>query len=331
MTDPKGPKIPPAERETGATPPAGDHGPDARHICGPCELGETQGSEVSLKQILEYLKSKKNYIIFGLIFSVALVSLFNSGLDALINSQLFFPERRLAGTPDQYGMTYKNLAIETKDGVHLHGWWIPAPSPKAVLLFFHGNAGNISHRLENLKLLQGLGLSCVIVDYRGYGMSQGSPNEKGFYLDALAAYGAAAHYAQGQQVPLLVFGRSLGGAAALEVANGPAVKGVILESTFTNLGAMAKAVFHLPGSESLFSGRFDSLARIELVKAPLLFFHGDQDHIVPHRLGRELYERAGAPKEFVTLRGAGHNDTISIGGRAYLAKIADFVDSLALR
>ena len=252
------------------------------------------------------------------------------GVDALINSQLFYPERTLAARPDQLGMAYEDQWIEAADGVKLHAWWIPAPRPKAVLLFFHGNAGNISHRLDNLRLLHGLGLSTLILDYRGYGQSQGSPDERGFYLDAAAAYLAARGRAAKAGLRLVVFGRSLGGAAAVAVGGLEGVSGVILESTFTNLGDMARAVFHLPGLDKAFRSRFDSEMRIPAITAPLLFFHGDRDDIVPHELGRRLFDSAGGPKEFITLKGAGHNDTIMMGGQDYLNKIASFVDNLPM-
>ena len=259
------------------------------------------------------------------------MSLFNSSVDALVNSQLFFPERALAATPKDLGMAYEDKALEARDGVRLHAWYIPAQNPKALLLFFHGNAGNISHRLDNVNLLRELGLSCLIMDYRGYGRSDGDPDEKGFYLDAQAGYDAADILSQRLGLPLVVFGRSLGGAAAIAIADQPKVAGLILESTFTNLGDMAKAIFGLPGLQTLLKGRFDSLGRIGAIKAPMLFFHGDQDEIVPFDLGRRLFEKASAPKQFITLSGAHHNDTVMVGGAAYLAKISAFVESLALK
>jgi fermentation-respiration switch protein FrsA (DUF1100 family) len=299
-----------------------------KEIPGPCEIGDTQGPELNFGRMLDFLDKHKKYILFFIIFGGALVSLFASSLDALVNSQLFFPDRVLVANPGELGMPYEDIAIETRDKLRLHAWWIPAKRPKAVLLFFHGNAGNISHRLDNLKLLYGLGISCLIPDYRGYGQSEGHPDEKGFYLDAHAAYGAVMSYATQQGAPLVIFGRSLGGAAAVEVGNGLEVSGVILESTFTNLGDMAKSIFPIPGLDSLLSGRFNSLGRIEAIKAPLLMFHGDQDEIVPYRLGRELFEKASQPKEFVTLKGAHHNDTVMVGGPDYLARISRFVDSI---
>ena len=251
------------------------------------------------------------------------------GIDALINSQLFFPDSEMAAEPAEFGMAFEDQWIDTSDGVRLHSWWIPAHQPKAVLLFFHGNAGNISHRLHNLRLLHGMGISTLIPDYRGYGRSGGRPDEKGFYRDAQAAYVAAAKRAGETKCRLVVFGRSLGGAAAVSVGGLKAVSGVILESTFTNLGDMAKSLYLLPGLDKLLGGRFDSDERIQDIKAPLLFIHGNRDQIVPLSLGRRLYERASGPKAFFTVEGAGHNDTVNTGGAEYLTRIAAFLDGLA--
>jgi len=247
-------------------------------------------------------------------------------LDRLIESQIFFPDRSLAATPAEFGLAFEDVFFRASDGVRLHAWWLPALKASPAILFCHGNAGNISHRLDNLARLIDSGISVFIFDYRGYGLSLGRISEAGLYLDAEAALEAALRRA-GR--PPVVFGRSLGGVAAVHLGAGREVPGLILESTFTHLGAMARRHFPLPGLESGLAKRFNSLGRIGLVRAPVLFFHGDRDEIVPLELGRELFQATRAPKEFVTLAGAGHNDTYLVGGQAYFDKFKSFLDGLA--
>ncbi|KMY69221.1 alpha/beta hydrolase [Desulfocarbo indianensis] len=247
--------------------------------------------------------------------------------DSFIESQIFFPERRLESQPGDWGLPHEEQWIVGEEGVRLHAWWLPAPEARTVLLFFHGNAGNISHRLDNLRRLHAWGLSVLIFDYRGYGKSQGKISEPGFYADSRAALAAGLARAQATGCRLVLFGRSLGGAAAVSVAAEPRVAGVILESTFTNLGDMAKVHFPLPGLGRLGS-RFNSLGRIAEVRAPKLFIHGDRDDIVPWELGRRLYEAAPDPKSWLSLPGAGHNDTYLVGGDGYFRAIREFLDSL---
>lgn len=247
--------------------------------------------------------------------------------DSFIESQVFFPERALEAQPGDWGLPHEEQWIVCEDGVRLHAWWLPAPEARTVLLFFHGNAGNISHRLDNLRRLHARGLSVLIFDYRGYGKSQGKISEQGLYADSRAALAAGLARAQATGCRLALFGRSLGGAAAVSVAAEPRVAGVILESTFTNLGDMAKVHFPLPGLGRL-RGRFNSLGRIGGVRAPKLFIHGDRDDIVPWELGRRLYEAAPGPKSWLSLPGAGHNDTYLVGGEVYFRAIREFLDSL---
>jgi fermentation-respiration switch protein FrsA (DUF1100 family) len=210
----------------------------------------------------------------------------------------------------------------------LHGWLIPASSPDYLLLFCHGNAGNISHRLDNVRLLHNRGISVFIFDYRGYGRSQGRISEKGFYLDSEAAYEVARKWAEQSGAKLVVFGRSLGGIAATHLGATKQCDGLILESTFTNMGAMARAHYPLPFAESLLKHRLNAVDRIIEVRIPKLFFHGDRDRIVPIKLGRQLFEAAPNPKEFIVLSGAGHNDTYFVGGPDYFNKIESFFASL---
>ena len=263
----------------------------------------------------------------GLAAALALAAVMGT-MDWFINSQIFYPESQLVQTPADYGLAFEDVWLTAADGVKLHSWLVPGPAGGPLLLFLHGNAGNISHRVENLHLLHGLGLSVLILDYRGYGLSQGSISEKGLYADCQAAYGHAASLARTQGRKLVIFGRSLGGVGAVYLAGRHPCHGLILESTFTNLGDMAGVHFPIPGLKGWVSGRFDSLGRIAAVRAPMLFLHGDRDDIVPQALGRRLFEAAQGPKQWVNLAGAGHNDTIFVNRAAYLALWSAFLANL---
>jgi hypothetical protein len=250
------------------------------------------------------------------------------GLDWFIESQIFFPEKGLVQTPAALGLSYRDVWLRSEDGVRLHSWLVEGPPGGPLVLFLHGNAGNISHRVENLGLLHELGLSVLILDYRGYGQSQGSISEQGLYADCLAAYHQAAELSAQSGRRLVIFGRSLGGVGAVFLASSQPCHGLILESTFTNLGDMAKVHFPIPGMGGWLAKRFDSQGRIPLVRAPILFFHGDRDDIVPQPLGRALYEAATTSKQWVTLRGAGHNDTIFVNLPEYMGYWRGFLQTL---
>jgi len=245
-----------------------------------------------------------------------------------VESQVFFPDTTIEQTPVDLDLPFDDIWFTSSDSVRLHGWLIPASSPNHLLLFCHGNAGNISHRLDNVRLLHNRGISVFIFDYRGYGRSQGRISEKGFYLDSEAAYQVAREWAEKHGAKLVVFGRSLGGIAATHLGATKNCDGLILESTFTNMGAMARAHYPLPFAETLLEHRLNALGQIVQVRVPILFFHGDKDRIVPIKLSRKLFEAAPNPKEFVVLPGAGHNDTYFVGGKDYFKKIDSFFGSL---
>ncbi len=250
------------------------------------------------------------------------ISLF--GCDDFIGRQVFYPEREHYGAPSDFGLAAQDIWLTTSDGVRLHGWHLPVAGVANLMLFCHGNAGNISHRLDNLARLHQAGWRCSF-DYRGYGLSQGRPSEAGLYLDAEAAWDWTRAQARRRGGQVVIFGRSLGGVAATHLAVERQPAGLILESTFTNLGAMAKSFFPLPGLEAWLGGRFNNLGRAPRVACPSLMLHGDADEIVPYRLGQKLYEALPQPKQFVTLEGAGHNDTYIVGGPAYFDRLAKFV------
>jgi uncharacterized protein len=280
-------------------------------------------------QIFNHTSKKKAGFSFGKPSGEVLNMGFASdALDRLVESQIFFPDRTMIQSPKDWNLEYEDTWCETADQVRIHAWLVPAENSDALILFCHGNAGNISHRLDNVSRLHAIGLSVLIFDYRGYGHSEGRITEKGLYLDSEAAHDAARKYADQNKLKLIIFGRSLGGVAAVHLASGRACDGLILESTFTNFDAMAAEHFPVPFLKNQLGNKFNSLGKIGMVSAPILFFHGDVDEIVPYRLGRELYGAAQAPKEFVTISGAGHNDTYFVSGKEYFEKIKLFISEL---
>ena len=266
--------------------------------------------------------------IGALLLGVLLLGFISGCWNWFVESQVFFPDTTIEKTPVDFSLPFEDVWFTSSDSVRLNGWLIPASSPNRLLLFCHGNAGNISHRLDNVRLLYSMGISVFIFDYRGYGLSQGSISEKGFYLDSEAAYEVAREWAEKHGAKLVIFGRSLGGIAATHLGATKRCDGLILESTFTNMGAMASAHFPLPFAETLLKHRLNAAGQIVQVRVPILFFHGDRDKVVPIKLGRKLFEAAPNPKEFVVIPGAGHNDTYFVGGSAYFKKIESFFGNL---
>ncbi len=241
---------------------------------------------------------------------------------------LYHPARYPQGdwAPDSREFEREDLGFETEDGVALHGWYASAhrnPSG-VVLLFFHGNAGNITHRHENIELLARAGADVFIPSYRGYGRSAGRPSEKGLYRDAEAAYRVLTEDLRIAPERIVVFGRSLGSAVAVELAARREVAGVILEAAFTSAPDMAREIMPFLPSGRMIGSRFESIERVASVEAPLLIVHGEQDSLVPFEHGRRLYEAANEPKEFYPIPGAGHNDTYERGGEEYFVRLSSF-------
>jgi fermentation-respiration switch protein FrsA (DUF1100 family) len=245
----------------------------------------------------------------------------------LLERFIFYPDSQLIGTPANVGLRYEDVWFTAGDGTRLHGWFVPGRG-RETLLWFHGNAGNISHRLENLKLLHDrVGVAVFIFDYRGYGRSAGSPSEDGLYADARAALATVQQRGDVNAERLVYFGRSLGSAVAIELSTTAPPSGLIVETPFTSLRDMAHSV--VPGPlYVLLPNRFDNLGKIAHVTPPKLFIHGDRDEIVPYAQGRRLYDAAKPPKAFLTIRGAGHNDTYVVGGERYFSRLREFVGHL---
>ena len=246
----------------------------------------------------------------------------------LLDRVIFQPSPGIDLRPEQIGLEAEEVSLRAEDGTELHAFFLPSEGASRALLFLHGNAGNASHRLPNAAELVRLGIHVLLLDYRGYGLSEGSPSEQGVYADARAGL---AHLVARRGIPetrVVLFGRSLGGAVAVELARGRPLAGVILESTFPSAAEMARSVLG-PLGAILARGRFESDRKIGQVRSPLLFFHGDRDEVVDFALGQRLFEVAPDPKEFEVISGAGHNDTTLVGGRPYFARIGRFLDEVA--
>jgi fermentation-respiration switch protein FrsA (DUF1100 family) len=241
------------------------------------------------------------------------------------NFLVFFPEAELVLEPGDLGLPAHDIFVEVEEGTVIHGWFFAPPDDEApVLLFCHGNAGNISHRLDNVRHLLGHGMGVLLFDYRGYGKSTGRPSEEGVYKDGLAAYG---HLVRELRVPpdrVVPFGRSLGAAVALEVALNQQVRSVILESAFTSTRGMARRMGVFALVSPFIPSNYNNLAKITRLEAHKLIIHGTEDEIVPFKMGEALYEAAPEPKAFLPLYGAGHNDTYVTGGEAYFRALAGF-------
>jgi uncharacterized protein len=247
-------------------------------------------------------------------------------------SMLFLPgvpSRQLIATPADIGLRYEALRIPTADGEEIHAWFVPAEHERAVLLFFHGNAGNISHRLDSLRLFNGLGLSVLIIDYRGYGESSGSPSEHGTAEDARAAW---RHLVEQRAIPaerIIVFGRSLGGAVATMLAAEHRPAGLIVESAFRSVPQMAAEIYWFLPVRHLARIEYPVEETLRAVQAPLLIVHSREDEIIPFRHGEALYAAANQPKQLLELSG-GHNDAFLRSRHRYVEGLEAFLHSLGL-
>ncbi len=226
------------------------------------------------------------------------------------------------------GVPLEDVWFQAADGTKLFGWYAEQSAGSAVLLWCHGNAGNMIDRLGNLHALYRLGLSVFLFDYRGYGKSQGRPSENGLYQDALGAYDYLTRVRRVRSERLVLFGRSLGGAVAGELAMQRPAMGLLLESCFPSIEAVARHHYLGLPVHWLLGAAFRLGDRLPHLSLPKLFVHGDRDDIIPIELGHRAYAAARGPKEWYVVQGADHNDVPSVGGRAYFAKLSDFFSAV---
>lgn len=273
----------------------------------------------------------------NLLWGIAVIVALYLGLAVLVwaiqEKLVYFPQRTLVATPGDFGMPYREVRLTAEDGVNLHGWLVEGvdgppsaelPGAGRTLLFFHGNAGNISGRLETAQLFRRMGLDVLMIDYRGYGQSEGHPSEQGTYRDARAAW----NWLTGEQgVPadsVIVMGRSLGGAVAAWLAGEVRPRALILESTFTSGVDLARQVYPFFPVGLMLRHRYPTAEHIRELDIPKLFAHSRGDRTVPWELGRRLYEGAPGPKTFLEMEGA-HNDAFRRTGERYRESLREFL------
>jgi uncharacterized protein len=258
----------------------------------------------------------------GITLVVVLLRLFENRL-------IFFPPRYPDGfvSPEAYGIHPEEVWLTASDGIKLNAYFFAAPQSSRVILWFHGNAENIGMGIGQLKALEQLGVNVFELDYRGYGKSEGSPGEAGVYRDAEAAYSYLAQSRHFDPKSIFIYGHSLGGAVAVDLASRYECGGLIVESSFTSVPEMASHIYRVSLARYIPKSRFDSLGKIARVKAPVLIIHGTGDPVVPFAMGRRLYEAASEPKTFLPIEGGGHDDPYVVGGRAYFNRLGAFIQS----
>lgn len=245
---------------------------------------------------------------------------------------VYYPQigREVAVTPQAYGLAFETVEIATEDGEKLHAWWVPAAGARGTVLIFHGNAGNISHRLDYLLMFGRLRHSTLIIDYRGYGKSTGSPSEEGTYRDALAAWRHLTEKRNVRPAEIVIFGESLGGAVASWLAARHTPRALVLASTFTSVIDLGAQVYWFLPVRLVSRFRYDSRANLKTIKAPVLIAHSRDDDIIPFAHGQKLFAAAGEPKQFLEMRG-GHNEGFIFVRDEWVRMLAGFLERHAPR
>jgi len=239
---------------------------------------------------------------------------------------VYFPYSKLTATPLDMGIRYENMEINISDDETVHGWFIPSSdsSTKNVVLFCHGNAGNISNRLYTIQLFHSLDIPLLLFDYRGYGLSKGVPSEENSYQDAQLSYKWLIKEKNYKPENITIFGRSLGGSVGIELALREKVKSLIVESTFTSAGDIGQKLFPMFPIKWFLKYKYESISKIKNLNCPVLIVHSSKDDLIPYYMGRELYDAATEPKEFFDIFG-GHNDREYLQNPQYMDKIKTFV------
>ncbi|KPK99221.1 MAG: hypothetical protein AMJ95_00295 [Omnitrophica WOR_2 bacterium SM23_72] len=262
-------------------------------------------------------------IIYLILLGSALLMLYIKYIES---KAVFFPQKQIEFFPSDANLAFEDVLFNTPDGLKLNGWFIAQPGASYTLLLFHGNAGNIGHRLDKLLALRPTGANIFIIDYRGFGKSEGRISEKGLYLDAQAAYDYLVEIRKIPPAQIILYGESLGTAVAIDLAAKAGVRAIIVEGAFSKGRDMACRMYPFIPS-FLFSDSYNSLKKIARIDVPKLFIHSRDDEIVPFKLARKLYEASRQPKEFAEISG-GHNSAFMDSKEQYISAIDAFIKKL---
>ena len=259
-------------------------------------------------------------VLIGVLLSVLLIRMFEERF-------IFFPDIAYGGgdKPEDYGLRAEEVFLTTVDGVRIHGYWAPAAGAERTILLFHGNAGNLSHRLDYVAFLNLLPANVLAIDYRGYGKSEGRPTEEGVYLDAQAAYDYVTRERGVRPEQITAVGQSLGVAVAVDLASKQPLAGIVLEGGFPSARRVARRAIWLPGIAYVIRSKFDSAAKLKTLRVPVLVAHCRQDSVLPFALGEELYAAANQPKTFVVYPGPCHEPLFHADPVDYAARLQAFL------
>ena len=240
---------------------------------------------------------------------------------------LYAPVREITYTPADINLAFEKLAIKTQDGLKIAAWYVPAENARYTLLFCHGNAGNMTHRLDSINLFNEMGFNCLIFDYRGYGDSQGKPTEAGTYLDAEAAWKWLTEKKQIPPQRIIIFGRSLGGSVAAHLAARVKPRALACESTFTSYEQIGKKFYPYMPVHLFAKFNYNTLESVRNVRCPILFIHSRNDEIIPFEFALRLYAAAAEPKRLLEITGS-HNDGFLFSGQTYISGWKDWLHAI---
>ena len=265
-----------------------------------------------------------NLLITLVVVYLIVVFLVYAGQSRLI----YFPEieQEISNKPSAIGLDYTSVNMATADGERLHGWWVSVPDAKGTVLFFHGNAGNISQRINYLSMFKRLGYNTLLFDYRGYGQSSGVPSESGTYLDAQAGWRYLTEIQNISPERIILFGESLGGAVAAWLAAREKPGLLVLASTFTSVPNLAAQIYPFLPVRWITRFHYNTLESLQSVTCPVFIAHSPEDEIIPFEHGQQLFQAASAPKQFLSLEG-GHNIGFIFMQPAWIKSLGAFMDA----
>lgn len=254
-------------------------------------------------------------IVFVIAFKVLFILLEQKGL--------YHPYKDIPETPKNLGIAFEDINFKTTDGQLLNGWFVPAKDANITVLYCHGNAGNMYHRLHKVKFFHEMGVNFFIFDYRGYGKSTGKPNEKGLYKDAQAAYDYLISRKDVNKNMIVVYGKSLGGSVAADLCVNRKACALMLEGSFASVALRAQQLYPFLPMKILITQKYDAMAKVKNLRIPKLIAHGRQDEVISFHHGEILFASAAEPKQFLPFEG-GHNDDVYVTSATYKAELEKF-------